>query len=52
MVPPPHPALGDVDYKLPTTEQQRHLPSASAETEPHAPIVVVFPQPLRKFRMK
>ena len=35
---------------LPTAEQQRHLPSASTETEPHATITVDLPQPLREFR--
>ena len=34
---------------LPTTEQQRHLPSASMETEPHAAIAVAFNNP-REFR--
>ena len=37
---------------LPTTEQQRPLPSASAETEPHAAIAVDLQQPLREFRVK
>ena len=32
---------------LPTTEQQRHLPSASMETEPHAAIAADLQQPLR-----
>jgi len=35
---------------LPTVEQQRHLPSASTEIEPHAAIAVDLSQPLRKFR--
>ena len=35
---------------LPRTEQQRHLPSASAETEPHAAIAVDLQQPPREFR--
>ena len=30
---------------LPTTEQQRHLPAASTETEPHAAIAVDLQQP-------
>ena len=34
------------------TEQQRHLPSASMETEPHAAIPVDFQQPLRVFRVR
>ena len=37
---------------LPTTEQQRHLPSASRETEPHAAIAVDLQQPLREFRVE
>ena len=37
---------------LPTTEQQRPLPSASAETEPHAAVAVDLQQPLREFRVK
>ena len=37
---------------LPTTEQQRHLPSASMEVEPHAPIAVDFQQPLREFKVE
>ena len=37
---------------LPTTEQQRHLPSASMETKPHAAIAVDLQQPLREFRVK
>ena len=36
---------------LPTTEQQRHLPSASRETEPPATIAVDLQQPLREFRV-
>ena len=35
---------------LPTTEQQRHLPAASTETEPHAAIAVDLQQPLRDVR--
>ena len=31
-------------------EQQRHLPSASTETEPHAAIPVDLQQSLREFR--
>ena len=34
----------------PTTEQQRHLPSASMEIEPWAAIAVDLQQPLREFR--
>ena len=37
---------------LPTAEQQRHLPSASMETEPHAAIAVDLHQPLREFRVE
>ena len=37
---------------LPTTEQQRHLPSASMETEPHAAIAVDLQQPLREFKVE
>ena len=37
---------------LPMTEKQRHLPSASAETEPHAAISVDLQQPLREFRVE
>ena len=33
------------------TEQQRHLPSASMETEPHAAIAVALQQSLREFRV-
>ena len=36
---------------LPTTKQQRHLPSASLETEPHAAIAVALQQSLREFRV-
>ena len=36
---------------LPTTEHQRHLTSASMETEPHAAIAVDLQQPLREFRV-
>ena len=35
---------------LPTTEQQRHLPSASMEIEPHAAITVDLQQPLWELR--
>ena len=46
-----------VNYKLlpralPKTEQQRHLPSASREIEPHAAIAVELQQPLREFRVE
>ena len=34
------------------TEQQRHLPSASMETEPCAAITVDFQQLLREFRVE
>ena len=37
---------------LPMTEQQRHLPSASTETEPHAAIPVDLQQSLREFRVE
>ena len=37
---------------LPTTEQQRHLPSASTEIEAHAAIGVDLQQPLREFRVE
>ena len=37
---------------LPMTEQQRHLPSASMETEPHSAIAVDLQQPLREFRVE
>jgi len=37
---------------LPKTEQQRHLPSASMESKPHAAIVVDLQQPLREFRVE
>ena len=37
---------------LPTTEQQRHLPSASMEIEPHAAMAVDLPYPLREFRVE
>ena len=33
-------------------EQQRHLPSASMEIEPHAATSVDFQQPLREFRVE
>ena len=36
---------------LPTSEQQRRLPSAFMETEPHAAIGVDFQQPLRECRV-
>ena len=36
---------------LPTTEQ-RHLPSASTESEPCAAIAVDLQQPLREFRVE
>ena len=46
--------LAGVNYKwaltraLPTIEQQRHLPSTSMETEPHAAIIAAdLQQPLR-----
>ena len=34
------------------TEQQRHLPPASMETEPHAAIAVDLQKPLREFRVE
>ena len=34
------------------TEQQRHLPSASMEIEPHSAIAVDLQQSLREFRVK
>ena len=34
------------------TEQQRHLPSASTETEPHAAIAGDLQQPLRELRVE
>ena len=37
---------------LPMTEQQRHLPSASMETEPHAAVAADLQQPLREFRVE
>ena len=37
---------------LPMTEQQRHLPPASREIEPHAAIAVDLQQPLREFRVE
>ena len=37
---------------LPTTEQQRCLPSASMEIEPHAAIAVDLQQPLKEFRVE
>ena len=37
---------------LPTTEQQRHLPSVSMEIEPHAAIAFDLQQPLREFRVQ
>ena len=36
---------------LPVTEQQRRLPPASTEIEPHAAIAVDLQQPLREFRV-
>ena len=52
--------LGAVNYKLALTKsiannwttEQRHLPSASMETEPLAAIVVNLQQPLREFRVE
>ena len=37
---------------LPMTEQQRHLPSASVEIEPHAAMAVDLQQALREFRVE
>ena len=37
---------------LPMTEQQRHLPSASMEIEPHGAIAVDLQQSLREFRVE
>ena len=39
---------------LPTAEQQRHLPSAPMEVEPHAAIAfdLDLQQPLREFRVE
>ena len=37
---------------LPMTEQQRHLPSASMEIEPHAAIAVDLKQSQREFRVE
>ena len=37
---------------LPMPEQQRYLPSASREIEPHATIAVDLQQPLREFRVE
>ena len=37
---------------LPATEQQRPLPSASTEIEPHAAIAVDLYQPLRECRVE
>ena len=37
---------------LPMTEQQRHLPPASVETEPHAALAVDLQHPLREFRVE
>ena len=37
---------------LSMTEQQRNLPSASMEIEPHAAIAIDLQQPLRKFRVE
>ena len=36
----------------PMTEQQRHLPSASMEIEPHATVADDLQQPLREFRVE
>ena len=33
-------------------EQQKHLPSASTEIEPHAAIAIDLQQPLREFRVE
>ena len=47
-----------VNYKLaltkalPTTEQQRHFPSASMDIESHAAIAVDLQQLLREFRVE
>ena len=37
---------------LPATEQQRLLPSASTEIDPHASIAADLHQPLREFRVE
>ena len=37
---------------LPTTEQQRRLPSASTEIEPYAAVAIDLQQPLREFRVE
>ena len=37
---------------LPTTEQQRHLPSVSMEIEDHAAAAIDLQQLLREFRVK
>ena len=37
---------------LPVTEQKRHLPSASLETEHHAAAAADLHQPLREFRVE
>ena len=36
---------------LPLSEQQRHLPSASKKTEPHAAAAADLQQPFREFRV-
>ena len=41
-----------VPRALPMSEQQRRLPSASTETEPHAAIADDLQQPLREFRVE
>ena len=52
----PQGAVSTTNWHLPRTlrmtEQQRHLPSASTETEPHAAIAVDLQQPLREFRVE
>ena len=49
-------AVSTTNWRLPTasprSEQQRHLPSASMETEPHAAIAVDLQQPQREFRVE
>ena len=48
-------SLSTTNWHLPRTlptEQQRCLPSASRESEPHAAIAVDLQQPLREFRME
>ena len=50
--------VGDIRYagSIPGSgrppEQQRHLPSASLEIEPHAAITIDLQQPLREFRVE